>query len=168
VNIAGFNILRKDPGVIMFTLIAGYANNGNLKGMGTSSSGRGYSYTDSKVNLGSTYQYKIQSVDVTGTTEDLTMLSVTVDAPKSYAVYQNYPNPFNPTTSISFDIPSRSVVSLKVFDLLGREVSTIVSGELQAGRYTRQWNATDISSGVYFYRLQAGTYSETKKLLLLK
>ena len=168
VNIAGFNILRKDPGVIMFTLIAGYANNGNLKGMGTSSSGRGYSYTDSKVNLGSTYQYKIQSVDVTGTTEDLTMLSVTVDAPKSYAVYQNYPNPFNPTTSISFDIPSRSVVSLKVFDLLGREVSTIVSGELQAGRYTRQWNATDISSGVYFYRLQAGAYSETKKLLLLK
>jgi hypothetical protein len=93
-----------------------------------------------------------------------------------FSLSQNYPNPFNPSTNISFDIPSRSNVSLKIFDLLGREVATIVSEEMAAGSYTRQWNAMNSSSGVYFYRLvakaipsgQAGTYSEAKKLLLLK
>ncbi len=89
-------------------------------------------------------------------------------APDAFQLFQNYPNPFNPATTISFTLPSRSLVSLKIFDIVGREVSTIVSGELQAGSYTRQWNAAAFSSGVYFYRLQAGTYSETKKLLLLK
>jgi len=85
-----------------------------------------------------------------------------------YSVSQNYPNPFNPTTTISFDIPSRSFVSLKIFDILGREVSTIVSGELEAGSYTRRWNARNMASGVYFYRLTAGSFVETKKLILLK
>ena len=90
------------------------------------------------------------------------------NTPNKFVLRQNYPNPFNPSTTISFDLPSRSLVSLKVFDILGREVSTIISGELQAGSYTRQWNAANMSSGVYFYRLQAGTYMEMKKLLLLK
>ncbi len=90
------------------------------------------------------------------------------NAPLTFALRQNYPNPFNPSTTIAFELPSRSLVSLKIFDLLGREVSTIVSGELQAGTYTRQWNAATMSSGVYFYRLQAGSFIETKKLLLLK
>ena len=91
-----------------------------------------------------------------------------INLPERFSLSQNYPNPFNPTTTISFVLPTRSFVSLKVFDMLGREVSTIVSGELQAGSYTQRWNAANMASGVYFYRLQAGTYSETKKLLLLK
>ncbi len=98
------------------------------------------------------------------------------ETPTRFSLSQNYPNPFNPTTTISFALPTRSFVSLKVFDMLGREVSTILSGELQAGNYTRQWNAANMSSGVYFYRLvakaipsgQAGTYNQAKKLLLLK
>src|SRR5208283_3788289 len=88
--------------------------------------------------------------------------------PKAYRLQQNYPNPFNPTTTISFDIPSLSFVSLKVFDILGREVSTIISGAMQAGSYTRQWNASAFASGVYFYRLQAGSFVQTKKLVVLK
>ncbi len=88
--------------------------------------------------------------------------------PTVFALNQNYPNPFNPTTTISFALPSRSFVSLKVFDILGREVSTIVSGELQAGSYTRQWNASAFASGVYFYRLQAGSFVQTRKLVLLR
>ena len=88
--------------------------------------------------------------------------------PESFSLSQNYPNPFNPLTTISFDIPSRSFVSLKIFDILGREVSTIVSEELPAGSYSRQWNAANMASGVYFYRVHAGTYLETKRLLLLK
>ena len=90
------------------------------------------------------------------------------DVPMHYSLHQNYPNPFNPSTTISFDLPSRSSVSLKVYDILGKEVSTVVSEELQAGTYTRQWNASGFASGVYFYRLQAGQYNNTMKLLFLK
>ena len=88
--------------------------------------------------------------------------------PSQYALYQNYPNPFNPSTVIAFSLPSKSFVSLKVFDILGKEIATIVSEELSAGNYSRQWNAAMMSSGIYFYRLQAGTFTETKKLILLR
>ena len=88
--------------------------------------------------------------------------------PKRYSLGQNYPNPFNPTTIFSFSLPSKSFVSLKVFDLMGKEVTTVISEELSIGSYTKQWNPAAFSSGVYFYRLQAGIYSETKKLLLLR
>jgi hypothetical protein len=81
---------------------------------------------------------------------------------------QNYPNPFNPSTSISFTLPSKSFVSLKVFDLLGREVATLVNEQKPAGTYTQKWNAANVSSGIYFYRLQADKFTETKKLVLLK
>jgi hypothetical protein len=86
----------------------------------------------------------------------------------SYTLRQNYPNPFNPSTTISFAIPANSFVSLKVYDILGREVTTLVSEQLSAGNHSRQWNAMDMPSGVYFYRLQAGSFTETKKLILLK
>ena len=72
-----------------------------------------------------------------------------------FSLDQNYPNPFNPATIISFSLPSKSFVSLRVFDALGREVSTLVSEELSGGTYTRQWNAAALPSGVYFYRLVA-------------
>ena len=89
-------------------------------------------------------------------------------APHEFALSQNYPNPFNPSTTISFSIPSTSVVSLIIFDVLGREVAAIMSGELAEGNYTHQWDASALKSGVYFYRLQAGSFTETKKLVVLK
>jgi hypothetical protein len=85
-----------------------------------------------------------------------------------YALYQNYPDPFNPSTTISFTIPARSAVTMKIYDILGKEVATIVSQELPAGTYSRQWNAAKMSSGIYFYRLQAGSFTQTKRLVLLK
>jgi hypothetical protein len=91
-----------------------------------------------------------------------------VGTPKTFSLLQNYPNPFNPTTTISFNLSSRSFVSLKVFDLSGREVATIVSEEISAGNYSRQWNATNMPSGIYFYQLHSGNYSGTKKLVLLR
>jgi hypothetical protein len=89
---------------------------------------------------------------------------------------QNYPNPFNPSTNITFNLHSKAFVSLKLFDVLGREVAALMNEELSAGVYTRQWNAANMPSGVYFYRLQvsqtsggqAGSYIETKKLVLLR
>ncbi len=98
------------------------------------------------------------------------------EIPKVYALSQNYPNPFNPATSISFDLPKQSSVVLKIFDVLGREVATLVNAELAAGKYTKTWNATSFTSGVYFYRLdtrqttgsERETFISTKKLLLVK
>ena len=90
------------------------------------------------------------------------------EIPAHFSLSQNYPNPFNPSTAISFDLPLRSFVSLKVFDILGREVSTIASGEMEAGSYTLQWNAANMSSGVYFYRIQSGSFEAVKKMMLLK
>jgi len=88
--------------------------------------------------------------------------------PDNFILEQNFPNPFNPTTTISFSLPSRSFVSLKVFDGLGKEVAVLLSEELAAGNHAQQWNASGFSNGVYYYRLQAGTYFQTKKLVLLK
>jgi hypothetical protein len=89
--------------------------------------------------------------------------------PQRFSLEQNYPNPFNSTTVISFSLPSKSSIMLKVFDIMGREETTLVNEELAAGNHYLQWNASDVSSGVYFYRLRTNTgYIQTKKLLLLK
>ncbi|MEJ2637489.1 MAG: T9SS type A sorting domain-containing protein, partial [Calditrichia bacterium] len=88
--------------------------------------------------------------------------------PKSFALEQNYPNPFNPTTTIAFSLPDMELVSLKVYDLLGREVKSLVSGKKAAGTYEIQFNASHLASGIYYYRLQAGSFVSTKKLILLK
>ena len=93
---------------------------------------------------------------------------VVADVPHGFTLHQNYPNPFNPSTSISFDLPRRSIVSLKVFDALGREVAVLVTKELAAGTYSRQWNAAGLPSGVYFYQIQAGAFVETRKLIRQK
>ncbi len=90
------------------------------------------------------------------------------EIPARFSLSQNFPNPFNPSTNISFSLPSKSFVTLKVFDIIGRELATIVSEQLSEGTYSRQWNAAKMSSGIYFYRLQSDKYSETKKLVLLK
>ena len=88
--------------------------------------------------------------------------------PQSYVLEQNYPNPFNAATTISFSLAAKSLVRLSVFDVLGTEVATLLSEELPAGKYAQPWNADDLPSGVYFYRLQAGSFVKTKKLILLK
>ncbi len=88
--------------------------------------------------------------------------------PLHFALHQNYPNPFNPTTKIGYALPSAQYVSLKIYDMLGREVTTLVDEKKQAGTYTAQWDATDVASGMYFYKLTAGTFVQTKKMLLLK
>ncbi len=87
---------------------------------------------------------------------------------KSFELHQNYPNPFNPTTNISYDIPRISKVTLKVYDVLGRQVATLVNGERTPGQYQVTFDGADLPSGVYFYRLTAGSYTSLKKLVLLK
>ena len=88
--------------------------------------------------------------------------------PEEFHLEQNYPNPFNPNTTISYQLPTQGHVTLTVFDALGREIATLVNGEQTAGYKSETWEASNTPSGVYFYRLQAGTSTETRKLLLLK
>jgi hypothetical protein len=88
--------------------------------------------------------------------------------PTEFVLYQNYPNPFNPSTSIQYAISSMQFVTLKVYDLLGSEVVTLVNEEKPTGTYEIEFNAAKYPSGVYFYRLQAGSFVETKKMILLK
>jgi hypothetical protein len=88
--------------------------------------------------------------------------------PKTFALSQNYPNPFNPSTSIEFSIPQNSVASLKVYDILGKEVATLSDKYYSAGTYIVNFDASHLSSGVYFYKLVAGNYIETKKMILSK
>jgi hypothetical protein len=88
--------------------------------------------------------------------------------PVLYSLEQNYPNPFNPVTTIKFNIPKSGVVKLSVYDMMGREVTTLVNQELLAGRYSVDFNALSLASGVYFYKLQAGEFTDTKKMMLIK
>jgi hypothetical protein len=88
--------------------------------------------------------------------------------PTHFELSQNYPNPFNPSTVIEVSVPQARYVTLAIFDLLGQEVATVVSGELQPGKHIIRWNATDVASGLYLYRLKAGDVVQTKRLVLLK
>jgi len=85
-----------------------------------------------------------------------------------YLLSQNYPNPFNPSTNINFTLPNTEFVTLKIYDILGKEVATLINEELNAGNHTKIWDAKNLSSGVYFYKLQAGKFSETKKMILVR
>jgi len=106
--------------------------------------------------------------------ETIALVSPSTDAenfsvfPSDIKLYQSYPNPFNPSTKISFSIPTSSFVTLKVFNLNGSEIATLVEEQMPAGNYTREWSAVNMPSGVYFYRLQTGTFTDTKKFVLLK
>ena len=90
------------------------------------------------------------------------------EVPSQFILEQNYPNPFNPSTTISFSLPSSEFVTLKVFDVLGNEIETLVNEEKPVGSYEITWNAEDLPSGIYFYKIQSGSFGETKKMLLLK
>lgn len=90
------------------------------------------------------------------------------NAPEKFELYQNYPNPFNPSTIIKYEIPVNSAVTVKIYDSIGQEVASLINEEQQAGSYSIKWNAARLSSGIYFYRLTAGQFSETKSMVLVK
>ncbi len=96
------------------------------------------------------------------------IIPVSTQVPSGFSLNQNYPNPFNPNTKIRFSLPKSSFAKLAVYDILGSEVQTIFSGQLKAGTYESNWDASSFPSGVYYYKLTAGNYSESRKMVLLK
>jgi flagellar hook assembly protein FlgD len=88
--------------------------------------------------------------------------------PGKFLLSQNYPNPFNPTTTIAYELPKSADVTIEILDILGRRIDLLISAKQDAGHYAVTWDGKDKSSGIYFYRIQAGDFTETKKMLLLK
>jgi uncharacterized delta-60 repeat protein len=101
-------------------------------------------------------------------TSNMTGINEDKSLPKSFALEQNYPNPFNPSTTIKYSIPKFGLVTIKIYDILGREVTTLINEEKNAGNYSVEFNASMLASGVYLYRISAGSFEETKKLVLIK
>jgi len=144
-----------------------YATIGFVNGFGTTTEPQEYSYIDNTVGTG-TYIYRLKQVDFGGQYEYSEEIEVEVIGPLTFALEQNYPNPFNPTTTIKYQIPELSFVTLKIYDVLGREVTTLVNEEKLIGNYEVNFNAASLQSGVYFYRLQANNFTQIRKMILLK
>ncbi|CAN5476503.1 hypothetical protein BH10BAC5_BH10BAC5_28560 [soil metagenome] len=166
-NNAGFDIERK-----LFEN-SSWAKVGFIAGRGTSTVITPYKFTENISGKGK-YNYRLKQIDVNGNFKYYDLASfVEVGIPKSFSLSQNYPNPFNPTTKIDFDLPLDSKVSLVLFDISGREVMTLLSGDFrESGYYTQQVNALSLSSGTYFYRLSvengSNNFVQTKKMMLVK
>lgn len=157
----GFDIERR------LVLEASWQSIGFITGSGNSNSLKSYTYTDNAIPSGS-YQYRLKQIDTDGSFQYSGVVDVLIGTPTDFALSQNYPNPFNPSTTISFELPERSEVSLQVFNVLGEMVHQLAKGTSDAGRHSITFNATNLPSGIYFYRLQAGEVVQTQKMVLLR
>jgi len=144
---------------------------GFVNGNGTTTAKQSYSFVDENLSAGK-YQYRLKQIDFDGTFESSNAIEVEIGIPAKYSLEQNYPNPFNPSTTIQYAISSRQFVALKIYDVLGKEIATLVNEEKPAGSFEIKFNPESSirnpASGVYFYQLRAGDYVETKKMILLK
>ncbi|MFC2093996.1 T9SS type A sorting domain-containing protein [Bacteroidota bacterium] len=144
-----------------------FENIAYVPGWGTTTEMHYYSYIDKGLTAGK-YSYRLKQIDFNGSFEYSKVVEVEITAPYEYSLSQNYPNPFNPSTLISYELPISGIVTLKVSDILGNEVETLVNEEKPAGTYEITWLAENLPSGIYFYRLQAADYVQTKKMVLMK
>lgn len=140
---------------------------GFVEGFGTTSEEHTYFYTDNNPGAGQ-YLYRLKQIDYDGTFKLSQQVEVNITSPIRFALEQNYPNPFNPITKIKYSIPGISNVQMKVYDVLGEEVATLVNEKQQAGRYEIMFDGNNFATGIYLYRLTAGSYTETRKMILLK
>ena len=160
-NNSGFNIERSSAN--------GHWNQiGFIKGSGSSSNSVNYLYEDKNLISGN-FHYRLKQIDYNGFYQYYILNeNVQIGIPEKFSLHQNYPNPFNPVTKISFDIPAEGNVMLRIYDNTGRIIKTLINETKAAGYYTTEFNGSDLSSGTYFCRLETGSFTEVKKLVLLK
>jgi glucose/arabinose dehydrogenase len=159
-NNSGFTIQRSQDS-------ANYEDIYFIGGNGTSTNRNVYSYLDESVSSG-VYYYRLKQIDFDGSFEYLNVIAVDLGTPKEFVLEQNYPNPFNPITVINYQVPKEGLISLKVYNVLGTEIATLVNENKTAGIYSIEFDAAQLTSGIYFYELASGSYSSTKKMILLK
>jgi photosystem II stability/assembly factor-like uncharacterized protein len=160
-NNYGFDIERKNAESMDWIKI------GFVSGKGSTAETQYYSYTDNTVPVGK-YVYRLKQLDYSGNFKYSGEVEVTILPANQFVLSQNYPNPFNPVTHISYSIPENAFTTLKVYDILGNEIQTLVNRELSAGSYEVEFNAKDLPSGVYIYKIISGKYTKTLKMNLLK
>lgn len=162
VNNKGFELMRMDNKNEVWRQI------GFVAGSGTTTEVKNYSFVDKNLEAGN-YKYKLVQFDFDGTLNEKQVIEVDVNAvPDQLTLNQNYPNPFNPSTIINYQIPQDNFVTLKVYNLIGEEMITLVSSYQQKGNYSVRLVANKLSSGIYFYKLQHGSSTITKKMTLKK
>ncbi|HSP89109.1 MAG TPA: T9SS type A sorting domain-containing protein [Ignavibacteriaceae bacterium] len=140
---------------------------GFAAGFGTTTETKSYSYIDSKVS-GGNYSYRLKQIDFDGRFEYSNEVNVEVVTLSVYSLEQNYPNPFNPSTNISFNIAEAGIVKISLFNLLGQEVKSLLNVFKEAGTHTITFDASSLTSGVYFYKLETPQFSQTRKMILNK
>ncbi|MBE2279909.1 MAG: T9SS type A sorting domain-containing protein, partial [Ignavibacteriaceae bacterium] len=142
---------------------------GFVEGNGTTTELVNYQFIDKPKTSSTTVSYRIKQIDLDGSFNYSKAIEVELSAiPDAYTLNQNYPNPFNPSTKINFSIPEGNFVTLKVYDASGSEVTTLVNGQLESGYHEVIFDASKLTSGIYFYTLSAGEQKITKKMLLMK
>ena len=164
INNFGFDVERKDGNTAWQKI-------GFLKGEGSTTISKYYGFSDKSVMNGTKYTYRLKQIDNNGDFKYSEEINVTADiTPKNYGLDQNYPNPFNPTTIISWQSPESGRQAIKVYDILGNEVATLIDENKPAGSYKVEFNPgrLGLSSGVYIYKLISNDFVSTKKMIMLK
>lgn len=144
-----------------------------IEGAGNSSVGKQYTFVDSDVKTNKIYTYRINQLSTNGTVEDTYYIMVSTKVPESIELNQNYPNPFNPETKIIYTLPEQSHVKLKIYNILGKEIRTLIDETKGANVHTAVWdgrdgNGVNVPSGIYFYKLEAGKNVQVKKMMKLQ
>jgi hypothetical protein len=140
---------------------------GFVEGAGTTTKKKNYNFTDVNIKSGS-YKYKLKQIDLDGKFTFSNEVEVNVELPLEYALNQNYPNPFNPSTTISYSLPKVSFVRITIYDLLGAEIKSLVNEEQNPGEYKIVYDASALASGVYYYTIRAGDFSQNRKMILMR
>jgi hypothetical protein len=162
----GFNVYRSGDGE-SFVMVGSYESVSSLRAKGNMAYGGEYEFVDKGLNSGR-YQYKIEAVSRSEKKFVGDVISVEVGVPKGYALHQNYPNPFNPVTVIEFETPEAGYVLIELYNSAGQKVRDIFAGELPAGYHKVRFDASGLSSGVYFYRMSAGKFNAVRKMVIMK
>jgi hypothetical protein len=161
-NNFGFFVERSADGLL-------WEEVGFIEGHGTTSGRNDYAFQDGQLPSGvNLYYYRLRQMDFNGATETSPQLEVRAALPKQYALGKNYPNPFNPTTTITFQLPDAGRVSLKVYNLLGQVVATLVDEDRPAGSHVAFFNSSHLASGMYIYQIQVNGFRQARKMLLLR
>ncbi|MBL8007233.1 MAG: T9SS type A sorting domain-containing protein [Ignavibacteria bacterium] len=161
INNYGFDVERSN-------INSQWSGIGFIKGHGNSNTKQNYSFADRNLSPGK-YNYRLKQIDFNGNFEYYNLSNVVViDLPEKFTLSQNYPNPFNPVTNVEFGISKLGFVSLKVYDMLGKETATLVNEILSPGKYTVKFNGGNFASGVYFYRMESGEFKDIKRMVLIK
>lgn len=160
-NNSGFEIERKNADTDQWNVLT------FVSGYGTTTEPQNYFYNDENVAAGK-YLYRLKQIDFDGSYNYSNEVEANVNAPDRFSLNQNYPNPFNPSTAIEYQIPQSSFVTIKVYDALGKEVVTLVNEEKPAGIHQVNFEPKDLTSGLYLYKIKAGNFEQTKKMIFLK